>query len=87
MIRPPHHDRGQIIMFRLIRRRLDLLDVVRVAGDERRCPEPVEFSLREALDLAEDRAPDVAPEGHARLRAPVDGDDRGDHDDERDAEH
>ena len=34
---------------------LDLLDVVRVAGDERRRPEPVELGLGEALDLAEDR--------------------------------
>ena len=66
---------------------LDLLDVVRVAGDERRRAEAVELGLREALDLAEDRAADVATERHAGLRAPVDGDDRAHHDDERDAEH
>ena len=58
--------------------RLDLLDVVRVAGDERRRAEVVDLDLGEALDLAEDRAAHVAPEAHRRLRAPVDREDRGD---------
>ena len=49
---------------------LDLLDVVRVAGDERRRPEVVDLDLGERLDLAEDRAAHVAPERHRDLGAP-----------------
>ena len=44
--------------------RLDLLDVVRVAGDERRRAEAVDLDLGEALDRGEDRAAHVAAEAH-----------------------
>ena len=62
---------------------LDLLDVVGVAGDQAGRAERVDLDLRERLDLAEDPAPDVAPEAHRDLGAPVDADDRGDAEDER----
>ena len=64
--------------------RLDLLDVVGVAGDERRRPEPVDLDLREASrPCAKIAAPDVAPEAHRDPRAEVDRDDRGDAEERR----
>jgi hypothetical protein len=66
---------------------LDLLDVVRVARDQRWRAESVELRLRERFDLAEDRRAHVPPERHACLRAEEDGDDRRDDDDQRDAQH
>ena len=66
---------------------LDLLDVVRVAGDQRRRPELVDLDLGEGLDLREDRAADVAPEPIGDPRAEVDGGDRGDPEHGGDQEH
>jgi len=67
--------------------RLNLLNVVRVPGDERRGPELVDLDLAEALDPSEDRAADVAAEAHRDLGAEEHADDRGDADDEGDEEH
>ena len=50
--------------------------VLRVMSDGG--PNVVDLDLRERLDLAEDGAPDVAPEAHRDPGAEVDGDDRGD---------
>ena len=66
---------------------LDLLDVVRVAGDEGGRPESVDLDLRERLDLGEDRGPHVAPEAHRHPCAPVHADDGGDPEQARDEEH
>ena len=66
---------------------LDLLDIVRVPGDERWRAEPVELGLGERLDRAEDAAAHVPAEGHADPGAEVDGDDRRDPEDGAHQEH
>ena len=53
---------------------LHLLDVVRVARDQRRRPKVVDLGLRERLDLAEDGAANVTPETHRDSRAAVHAD-------------
>ena len=50
-------------------------------------PKLVDLDLRERLDLAEDRAAQVAPEAHGCARAEVDGGDGRDAQDQRHAEH
>ena len=71
MIPPTARIGAMIIMFRPIRTTIWtcwtslVLRVMSDGGAER-----VELGTREALDLAEDGAAHVAPEGHAGLRAP-----------------
>ena len=48
---------------------LDLLDIIRVPGDERRRAEVVDLDLRERLDRREDRPSNVAAEAHRDPRA------------------
>ena len=89
MITPPMVRIGAlIIMFRPIRTSVWTCGhVVGVAGDQAGRAEVVDLDLAEGLDLAEDPGPDVAPEAHGDPRAPVDPDDLGDHQRERDREH
>ena len=90
MIPPTTRIGAEIIMVRPMKHdRLDLLDVVRVAGDQRRRAERVDLDLaRSVSTLRKIALADVAPEAHrdpARRsrRAMIDGD----ADDERDDEH
>ena len=66
---------------------LNLLDVVRVAGDERRRAEDVGLFLGEAHHPAEDRAAYVPAKCHGRLCSEIHGDDGADTEEERDQQH
>jgi hypothetical protein len=66
---------------------LNLLDVVRVARDQRRSAEDVGLLLGKAHHLAEDRAPHVTAERHGRPRAEEDGNDCAQADQKRDQQH
>ena len=66
---------------------LDLLDVVRVAGDQRSRPEVVDLHLGVAGDALEDRRAHVAPEGHGDPCAEVHGHDGADAQQQAHEEH
>ena len=59
--------------------------VLRVISDAG--PKWLTSTCENVSTLREDRAPDVPPEAHRHLRPEVDGHDRGDAEERRDAEH